>query len=80
MIDTVDLERYSRGRINSVHRQDSIRKGIVEVIQLDAEQCASKVYSDWKESRQSWYIHDAEMLIEHGLTVKICESNHCLEC
>ena len=49
MIDRVDLERYSRRRINSVHRQYSIWKGIVEMIQLDAEDCVSKVCSDWKE-------------------------------
>ena len=45
-MDTVDIERYSRSRINSTHRQDSIRKGVVEVIQLDSADCFSKVFSD----------------------------------
>ena len=46
IMDTMDIERYSRRRINSTHRQDSVRKGIIEVIQLDATDCVSKVWSD----------------------------------
>jgi len=46
MTDTVDLERCSRRLINGTHRQDSIRNGIAKVIQLDAEDCASKFGSD----------------------------------
>jgi len=45
-MDTMDLERYSRSRINSTHHQDSIWKGVVEVIQLDPADCVGKVWSD----------------------------------
>ena len=40
---TVNLKQYSRRRINSAHRQNSIWKEIIEVIQLDATDCSGKI-------------------------------------
>ena len=69
---TMEVERYSRGRINSTHRQKPIRNGIVNVIQLDATDGVGEVRSGLEVIQIDH--NDANWQLTHGKNEPIREA------